>query len=192
MATKKVKAVVEDNFDRAGFEIWAKSRNYDTKKCTGDGGWGRKGEYAEHVTLAAWDGWRAAKGYVGPKVEVDFSKLKITIEHEEEGDGEWQNDTFTILFNGKTFAYCSGFLEKKIPFNWDMFCATQDVADAIAKKMNFSGLNKAKNPEEARALFKKQVDAWVQTPKAKKVIEHFFQWEETGTYATRLNTENYA
>lgn len=191
--TAAKKKVAENHYDRAGFEAWAKSEQYDIGTCKPNSGWGRPGEYKENTTKAAWDAWRAAKGYVAPKIVVDISKLKIVVEHEEEGDGKWQNDIFNIYFNGARFAYGNFFLdyendEGSIPFNWSMYSTTDEVAEQIAKAINFSGLVSAKTPKQAVSLITKQMKAWVKTPQAKTVLEHFFQWNETGTFATRLKS----
>ena len=179
---------VDPTYDRKGFEAWAEAQQYDLILGTGEGGWDKAGEYKENTTQSAWEGWRAAKGYVAPVTEVNMSKVVVTVEHEEEGDGAWSNDMFTIQLNGKEFAYCNAFLEKKIPFNWDVFSTTEGLTEAIAKKIDFTALHDANNPRQAMAYMRKQVKAWLKTPAAKKVVEHFFQWKETGTYATRLRS----
>lgn len=194
-AVKKTKlaTAVSDTYDRKGFETWATANQYEVNSRK-EGKTRPEGMYEQNTTQAAWEGWRAAKGYVAPVVEINMDKVVVTVEHEEEGDGEWSNDMFTVLLNGKEFAYCNGFLDydsdskKKIPFNWDTFSTTSELAEAIAKAIDFSGLHDARNPKQAMTFMRKQVKAWLKTPAAKKVVEHFFQWKETGTFATRLRS----
>jgi len=185
---------VDPTFDRKGFEAWAEAQHYDLTLATGEGGWDKAGEYKERAVRHAWGGWRAAKGYVAPVTKVDMAKVVVTVEHEEEGDGDWSNDMFTIYLNGEKFAYCNGFLEydskskKKIPFNWDIFSTSDYLTKTIARKIDFSGLNDISTRKQAMTFMRKQVKAWLKTPAAKKVVEHFFQWKDTGTYATRLRS----
>lgn len=189
MTTKKEVADIAD-YDRKGFEMWAKAENFNIEFRVGDNKRGRAGMYEETATQSAWDGWRAAKGYVAPKPVVNIAKLKIKVERVEEDEGDWSNDLFDISLNGEKFAYGNFFLEDDsvIPFNWSLFSTTSELADEIGNQINFSGLDDAKNPKQAVSLVTKQMKAWVKTPKAKKVLEHFFKWNETGTHATRLKS----
>lgn len=175
--------------DRLGFEKWARAEQYDLTRSTGKGGWGRAGDYKETTTQAAWEGWRAAKGYKEAVKDVDVSSIVVTVEHEEEGDGEWVNDMFNVLIDGQEFAYSNGFIDKgKVPYNWSIFSVDDKVAAQIANSIDFSDLKKAKSPKQATDLIKRQVSAWIKTPQGKKVIEHFLKWNESGTYATRLKS----